>query len=105
LVPNLMIIGGVVAIFFGVDAEGKALEDVAKPLSVIGKPAATIFRTGSDREGVDDIAPASAADPAGRGYGQGTTASQGYGTDGIPDQRYAEHDDPARTRPDDDPLA
>jgi hypothetical protein len=29
-----MIIGGVTAIFFGVNAEGKALEDVATPLSV-----------------------------------------------------------------------
>ena len=44
-----MILGGVVAIFFGVDAEGKALEDVAKPLSVIGKPPEAIFRTGADR--------------------------------------------------------
>ncbi|MBV9445092.1 MAG: MFS transporter [Streptosporangiaceae bacterium] len=41
-----MIIGGLVAVFFAVDAEGKALEDVAKPLSVIGKPAEAIFRTG-----------------------------------------------------------
>jgi MFS family permease len=41
-----MIIGGVVAIFFGVNAEGKSLEDVATPLSVIAKPAQTIFRSG-----------------------------------------------------------
>ena len=41
-----MIVGGLVAAFLGVDAEGKALEDVAKPLSVIAKPAQTIFRAG-----------------------------------------------------------
>ena len=34
-----MILGGVAAIFFGVNAEGKSLEDVATPLSVIGKPS------------------------------------------------------------------
>jgi MFS family permease len=45
-----MILGGVVAAFLAVDAEGKSLEDVAKPLSVIAKPAATIFRTGDPRE-------------------------------------------------------
>jgi MFS family permease len=41
-----MILGGLAAIFFGVDAEGKSLEDVAKPLSVLAKPAEAIFRTG-----------------------------------------------------------
>jgi len=41
-----MILGGVVAAFLAVDAEGKSLEDVAKPLSVIAEPAATIFRAG-----------------------------------------------------------
>jgi MFS family permease len=41
-----MIVGGLVAAFLGVAAEGKSLEDVARPLSVIGKPAETIFRTG-----------------------------------------------------------
>jgi MFS family permease len=41
-----MIIGGVVTIFFGVAAEGKSLEDIAKPLSVIGKPSEAIFRPG-----------------------------------------------------------
>ena len=30
-----MIIGGLAAVFFGVNAEGKALEDVAKPLGVV----------------------------------------------------------------------
>ena len=33
-----MILGGLVAAFLAVDAEGKSLEDVAKPLSVIAKP-------------------------------------------------------------------
>jgi hypothetical protein len=41
-----MIIGGLVAVFLAVDAEGKALEDIATPLSVIAKPAETIFRAG-----------------------------------------------------------
>jgi MFS family permease len=43
-----MILGGVVAIFFGVNAEGKSLEDVATPLSVIAKPAQAIFRPGHE---------------------------------------------------------
>ena len=43
-----MILGGLVAAFLGVDAEGKSLEDVARPLSVIGKPSEAIFRTGSE---------------------------------------------------------
>jgi hypothetical protein len=40
-------LGGLTAVFFAVDAEGKSLEDVARPLSVIGKPSEAIFRTGS----------------------------------------------------------
>ncbi len=36
-----------IAIFFAVDAEGKSLEDVATPLSVIAKPPETIFRAGA----------------------------------------------------------
>ena len=44
-----MIVGGLVAVFFAVDAEGKSLEDVAKPLSVIGKPSEAIFRSGDRR--------------------------------------------------------
>jgi MFS family permease len=39
-----MILGGLAAVFFGVNAEGKALEDVAEPLSVVAKP--TIPRQG-----------------------------------------------------------
>jgi MFS family permease len=42
-----MIVGGLVAAFLGVDAEGKALEDVAKPLGVIGGRSEAIFRTGA----------------------------------------------------------
>ncbi|HEY6495222.1 MAG TPA: MFS transporter [Trebonia sp.] len=41
-----MMLGGLVAVFFAVDAEGKSLEDVATPLSVIGKPSEAIFRAG-----------------------------------------------------------
>ncbi len=73
-----MILGGVAAIIFGVNAEGKALEDVATPLSVIGKPPEAIFRTGSDRQGIDPV----------------------RGGD-VPDPRLSQHDDPAFRRPDD----
>jgi MFS family permease len=41
-----MILGGIVAAFLGVAAEGKSLEDVARPLGVIGKPSEAIFRSG-----------------------------------------------------------
>ena len=41
-----MIAGGLVAVFFAVDAEGKSLEDIAKPLGVIAKPSEAIFRAG-----------------------------------------------------------
>ena len=44
-----MIPGGPVAMFFAVDAEGKSLEDIAKPLSVIAKPAEASFGTGAPR--------------------------------------------------------
>ena len=44
-----MILGGLAAVFFAVDAEGKSLEDVATPLSVIAKPSQAIFRTGDRR--------------------------------------------------------
>ena len=43
-----------VAIFFAVDAEGKSLEDIAKPLSVIGKPSEAIFRSGGRSGGPGD---------------------------------------------------
>ena len=51
-----MILGGVIAIFCAVDAEGKSLEDVATPLSVVAKPPETIFRSGVEREGIDPTA-------------------------------------------------
>jgi MFS family permease len=44
-----MILGGVVAAFLGVDAEGKSLEDVARPLSVVAKPPQAVFRAGGQR--------------------------------------------------------
>ena len=37
--------------------EGKSLEDVATPLSVVSKPPQTIFRSGVGREGIDPTAP------------------------------------------------
>jgi hypothetical protein len=46
-----MIVGGLVAAFLAVDAEGKPLEDVAKPLSVEARPAQTIFRAGDQGSG------------------------------------------------------
>ena len=47
-----MILGGLAAVFFAVDAEGKSLEDVATPLSVIAKPGQAIFRSGDTRSRV-----------------------------------------------------
>jgi MFS family permease len=47
-----MILGGLVAVFFAVDAEGKSLEDVARPLSVVAKPAEAIFRPGGHGTGL-----------------------------------------------------
>jgi MFS family permease len=44
-----MVLGGVVAIFFGVNAEGKSLEDVALPLSVVGQPSQSGFRSDGDQ--------------------------------------------------------
>jgi MFS family permease len=41
-----MILGGLVAAFLGVDAEGRSLEDIARPLSVVAKPVQGMFRTG-----------------------------------------------------------
>jgi hypothetical protein len=85
-----MILGGVVAIIFGVNAERKALEDVATPLSVIGKPSEAIFRTGSDRSGIDPTSP----------------GAGGMGSGSVPDPRLGQHDNPAWKRPDDGtPLA
>jgi MFS family permease len=43
-----MIVGGLVAVFLAVDAEGKSLEDVATPLSVVAKPAEGAFRPGGN---------------------------------------------------------
>jgi MFS family permease len=48
-----MIVGGLVAVFFAVDAEGKSLEDIARPLGVIGKPSEAIFRSGDHTDLAD----------------------------------------------------
>jgi MFS family permease len=45
-----MILGGIAAIILGVNAEGRSLEDIARPLSVIGKPSEAIFRAGAHDE-------------------------------------------------------
>ena len=96
-----MILGGVIAIFFGVAAEGKALEDVARPLSVIGKPSEAIFRTGTEGRSVDPTAFPAA------GPGVSPTAGTGISSGSVPDPRVSQHDDDsARPRPDDEmPLA
>jgi hypothetical protein len=72
-----MMLGGLAAVFFAVNAEGKSLEDVATPLSVIGKPPQAIFRAG-----------AASSDPGSP----------------VPDPRPADHDDPTRTRDDGTPF-
>ena len=99
-----MIAGGVIAIFFGVAAEGKSLEDVATPLSVIGKPAQAIFRSGAGDTVLDPSVPRLRrweAGPTATGAGDG-----GTGSNPVPDPRLAKHDDPARSQPDDGtPLA
>jgi hypothetical protein len=41
-----VIVGGIAEIFLGVNAEGKSLENIAKPLGVIAKPSEAIFRAG-----------------------------------------------------------
>jgi hypothetical protein len=92
-----MILGGVIAIFFGVAAEGKALEDVATPLSVIAKPPEAAFRSGADRSGIDPLAPGS-----GTAGMAGTVGSTGTGSGSVPDPRLGAHDDPARTHRGDD---
>jgi len=46
-----MILGGVVAAFLAVDAEGKSLEDVARPLGVVAGSSEGIFRSGDPRQG------------------------------------------------------
>jgi hypothetical protein len=76
-----MMLGGLAAVFFAVNAEGKSLEDVATPLSVIGRPPEAIFRVGDHR----------GASPRAEGT--------------VPDPRPAGHDDTARTRDDGTPLA
>ena len=48
---HLLTASGVVAAFLAVDAEGKSLEDIAKPLGVIGGSAEGIFRSGDPRQG------------------------------------------------------
>jgi hypothetical protein len=34
---GLMILGGLVEIVLGIDAEGKALEDIASPITIVGR--------------------------------------------------------------------
>ena len=46
----IAVIGVAVAVFFAVVAEGKSLEGIATPLSVIAKPAEAIFRAGGPAE-------------------------------------------------------
>ena len=48
-----MIIGGIAAIMFGVNIQGKPLGDVARPLSVIGKPPEAILGDGANGRGLN----------------------------------------------------
>jgi MFS family permease len=103
-----MIFGGVIAIFFGVAAEGKSLEDVAKPLSVVAGRSQAVFRTGGDGTAVDPTAnrdtmrpaagPAAQTrddiDPAAGRDGTGTVD----GNPSVPDPRLAQHDDPSHLK-------
>jgi MFS family permease len=45
----IMVIGGVVEIFLGVNAEGQSLEDIASPLSAVSKPTALSNVSGAPR--------------------------------------------------------
>jgi MFS family permease len=56
-----MILGGLVAVFFAVDAEGKSLEDIARPLSVVAKPSEAIFRAGTREEVIAPSVPRQAS--------------------------------------------
>ena len=87
-----MMLGGLAAVFFGVDAEGKSLEDVATPLSVIAKPSAAIFRSGDTR---------SAGNPVATDGDDGRVT----GAESIPDPSYGEQDGPSGTRDDGTPMA
>jgi MFS family permease len=87
-----MMLGGLAAVFFGVNAEGKSLEDVATPLSVIAKPSAAIFRSGDTR---------SAGNPVATNSGDGRVT----GAESIPDPSYGEQDGPSGTRDDGTPMA
>ena len=46
---GVMMLGGVVALVFGVAAEGKSLEDVAMPISAVKGPGALSNITGAPR--------------------------------------------------------
>jgi MFS family permease len=53
---GVMLVGGLIAWFFGVDAEGQSLENVAKPLSARERAGATRF------QGATPIVPSTDAD-------------------------------------------
>jgi MFS family permease len=86
-----MIIGGIAAIIFGVNAEGKSLEDVAQPLSVVGRKTKTTVGSSTAQAAVDPSHP-----------GQADGAQEGgFGMDSVPDPRVGSYDDPMASRPDD----
>ena len=47
--PHWMMVGGAVALFLGVAAEGKSLEDLASPLSAVDGPTSMSNITGAPR--------------------------------------------------------
>ncbi len=46
-----MVLGGIVEIVLGIEAEGKSLEDVANPLSMVRRPVASVSGVASGSAG------------------------------------------------------
>jgi MFS family permease len=86
-----MILGGIAAIIFGVNAEGKSLEDVALPLSVVNRKNETTVGSSTAQAAVEPSYPEQADG----------TAAVSPGTDSVTDPRAGTHSDPRATQSDD----
>ena len=62
----IMLIGGIVALVFGIDAEGQSLEDIADPLSKAPADHAPADHAPADHAPADHSPPPAAAGPGGR---------------------------------------